>query len=208
MPSLSGYDKGKKSFQGRTYQADIHAHQDFQARLWDTVRAAKKRLPRSIYLVGNHEERIRKAINVQPELEGAIGLHDLELEHWYDTVVPYDGNTPGIITVDGISYAHYFTSGVMGKAIGGANPARALLKAQHTSCTSGHLHLADWAVETSAHGKKIMGMFCGVFQDYRSDWAGGSNDLWWRGVIVKRDVHDGCYDPEFISIERLKREYS
>ena len=29
MPSLSGYDKGKKSFQGRTYRADIDVHSDF-----------------------------------------------------------------------------------------------------------------------------------------------------------------------------------
>jgi hypothetical protein len=208
MPSLSGYEKGRKSFQGRTYQADIDAHLDFQERLWDAPRRSHKRLPRSVYLIGNHEQRINKAIDIQPELEGTISLRDLDLEYWYDEVVPYDGGTPGVINIDGISYAHYFSSGVMGRPVGGANPARSLIKTQHASCTSGHLHLLDYAVETNAKKKKIMGLFCGVYQDYRSDWAGVSNDLWWRGVIVKRNVENGSYDPEFISLDTIKKEYS
>ena len=208
MPSLSGYDKGKKSFQGRTYQADINAHTDFQDRLWDTVRKSHKKLPRTVYLIGNHEERINKAINLQPELEGTISLNDLELDYWYDDVVPYEGSTPGVIHIDGVAYAHYFTSGVMGRPVGGANPARSLIKTQHSSCTSGHLHLLDFAVETDAQKKKIMSLFCGVYQDYKADWAGVSNDLWWRGVIVKRNVEKGVYDPEFISLAEIKKEYS
>jgi hypothetical protein len=52
-----------------------------------------------------------------------------------------------------------------------------------------------------------MGCFVGCFQDYRSDWAGDANDMWWSGVLVKKNVENGTYDPEFISIDRLKREY-
>jgi hypothetical protein len=60
--SLCSYDKGRKSFQGRTYKADIDAHSDFQDRLWSVVRKAKKRLPRRITLIGNHEQRITRAM--------------------------------------------------------------------------------------------------------------------------------------------------
>jgi hypothetical protein len=47
----------------------------------------------------------------------------------------------------------------------------------------------------------------GVYQDYRASWAGGANDLWWKGVIYKRNVEDGVYDAEFISLESLRKEY-
>jgi len=39
------------------------------------------------------------------------------------------------------------------------------------------------------------------------DWAGLTNDLWWRGVVVKHNVENGVYDPEFISLQRLKDIY-
>jgi hypothetical protein len=207
MPSLSGYDKGKRGFQGRTYRADIEAHLDFQDRLWAPVRATKKRLPRRVFCIGNHEQRIEKALDLSPELTGAIGMGDLELDRWYDTVVPYEGNTPGKIELDGVWYAHYFTSGVKGLPVGGEHPADSLITKRLCSSTCGHLHLADWSMR-SANDRKVMGCFVGCFQDYRSEWAGDANDLWWSGVVIKRNVEEGSYDPEFISIERLKKEYA
>jgi hypothetical protein len=63
-------------------------------------------------------------------------------------------------------------------------------------------------MRTTVSGKKILGLVAGVYQDYDSDWAGEVNKLWWRGVVVCRGVYDGCYDPQFISLEALRREYS
>jgi len=207
MPSLSGYDKGRKSFQGRTYRADIDAHLDFQDRLWSPLRRYKKRLPRSVYLIGNHEHRISRAIDVQPELEGAISLNDLQLDNWYDEIVHYEGSTPGTIDVDGIQYAHYFVSGVMGRAISGEHLATSLLSKRFVSSTCGHSHLADYSVRTNGQGRKIMGTVAGVYQDYECDWAGVTQDLWWKGVVFKRNVVNGVYDPEFISLNTIKKEY-
>jgi len=31
--------------------------------------------------------------------------------------------------------------------------------------------------------------------------------MWWRGLVYLRNVEDGIYDPEFISIESLRKEY-
>lgn len=207
MPSLSSYDKGKKSFQGRTYRADIDAALDFNDRLWGTVRSAKRRMPERYILLGNHEWRIPKAINIQPELEGTIRLEDLEYERYYDEVVPYNSRDPGVINIDGINYAHFFVSGVLGKPIGGQRPASAILSKRHESCTAFDLHLVDYAVDNAVAGRKIQGLVAGCFQDYDSDWAGHANTLWWRGLVVKRHVENGNYDPQFISIENLRREY-
>lgn len=207
MPSLSSYDKGKRQFVGRTYRQDIDAHLDFQNRLWAPVKARKKRLPRTVFCIGNHEQRISKALDLSPELDGAIGFRDLELGQWYDDVVPYVGSTPGVIEIDGIQYAHYFVSGLMGRPIGGEHPATSLVTKRLKSSTCGHTHLADLSIRTRGDGRKIMGAMAGVFQDYDADWAGTTNDLWWRGVLVKHNVEDGTYDPEFISLKSLKQMY-
>lgn len=208
MPSLSGYDKGRKCFQGRTYRADINAHNDFQEKLWHEVKKRKKKLPYRVTLHGNHEHRIHRAIDLQPELEGAIGFEDLCLDQWYDTIVPYDGGTPGVIEIDGVHYAHYFVSGVMGRPVGGIHPAASLLAKQHGSCTAGHLHLLDYSVNTDVSGRKMMSLVAGCYQDYKADWAGGVNDLWWSGVVVKRGVEGGQYSLETITIDRVRKEYS
>lgn len=208
LPSLSSYDKGKRSFHGKTYRADINAHLDFQERLWAPIKARKKRLPRSVFLHGNHENRIEKALDLSPELVGTIGFRDLDLEQWYDDIVPYRGTTPGVIDVDGIEYAHYFISGTMGRPAGGLHPAYTLLSKRHTSSTCGHLHTTDFCMHAAGSGGRIMASVVGCYQDYDSDWAGESNRLWWRGVLVKRNVENGQYDPQWISIEALRKEYA
>lgn len=208
MPSLSSYDRGTKAFHGRKYSDDIAAHIEFNDILWNTVKSAKKRLPYRVFLEGNHEHRIKKAINLQPELEGAISFGDLQLDRYYDTVVEYNGRSPGVISLDGINYAHFFISGVLGKAIGGTHPAHAILTKGHESSTAGDLHLLSHGNQTTLSGRRIYGLVAGCYQDYDADWAGEANKLWWRGVVVKRNVEQGQYEPQFISIESLKKEYS
>lgn len=207
MPSLSAYDKGKRSFQGRSYRKDIEAHLEFQDRIWAPVRARKKKLPYRVVLEGNHEHRVERALDLSPELEGTIDFKDFAFDDYYDDVVRYEGGTPGIINIDGISYSHYFVSGVLGRPISGLHPAASLISKGLTSCTAGHLHLADWSSHTTADGRKIMGTLCGVYQDYRSDWAGKVNDLWWRGLMIKQNVEDGRYDPCFVSMNTIKKMY-
>jgi len=207
LPSLSSYDKGKRSFHGRTYRADINAHLDFQDRLWGPIKKRKRRLPRTVFCEGNHERRIEKALDLSPELQGSLGFDDLNLREWYDDIVRYEGGTPGTIEIGHVRYAHYFVSGLMGRAISGEHPAYSILTKQFTSGTCGHSHLADFCIRTDGNGRKVMAAHCGVFQDYDSDWAGVVNRLWWRGVLVKRNVENGVYDPQWISLESMKREY-
>lgn len=207
MPSLSAYDKGKRSFIGRSYAADIDAHLEFQDRMWGPVKSRKKKLPYRIVLEGNHEHRVEKALDLSPELEGTIGFHDFEFESFYDEVVRYEGTTPGIIDVDGITYGHYFVSGLMGKPLGGLHQATTLINKRHTSSTCGHSHIADWSVQTDGRGQKIMGAVAGCYQDYEAPWAGVTNLYWWRGVLIKHNVENGLYDPQFVSLETLRELY-
>jgi hypothetical protein len=98
-------------------------------------------------------------------------------------------------------------SGVMGRAIGGEHQAYSLIQKNLSSCTVAHSHTMDLAVRTDPKGKKVMGLVAGVYQDYESPWAGNINKLWWSGVVIKRNVSEGSYDPQFVSINALEKEY-
>lgn len=208
MPSLCSYDRGTKSFQGRTYKADMEAHHDFQERLWSTVRQAKKRLPRRVTLIGNHEQRIDRAIQIQPELDGVVSYRDLDLGRWYTDIVPYEGATPGVIEIDGVTYAHYLVSGISGRPVSGEHHAYSLLTKHHGSCTVGHSHVLDYAIRSATGSRKIMGLSAGCYVDFRPSFAGTANDLWSSGIVKKTFIKPGVYDLEWVSIERLKKEYA
>lgn len=207
MSSLSSYDKGTRGHEGKRYRKDIGAAIDAQEKLWHFVDDSVFNSLSSYYCIGNHEHRIVKATNAQAELEGTISTQDLQLDRWYDEVIEYNGGTPGVVKIDGINYAHFYPSGVMGRPVGGIHPAASLLTKQFESCTAGHLHLLDFSERTTVSGRKILGLMGGCFIEHFHEWAGGANDLWWSGVTIKRGVDNGVYDPEFISLKRLKEIY-
>lgn len=208
LSSMSSYDKGRKSTFGRTFERDINAGLEFDERLWAPIRRAKKKRPRAVFIEGNHEFRLKRAIDLQPELEGLLSFNNFDLNRNYHDIVEYEGNTPGTIEIDGITYCHFSISGVMGRPIGGEHPAYSLLTKQFKSVTCGHIHVFDHSTRTDARGNRIHGCVAGVFQDYNSDWAGEINRLWSRGLVIKREVENGNYNIQWVSIDQLRKEYS
>ena len=203
MESLCSYDKGTKGFEGRRYWKDIEAGVEAQDRLYRVLRKQKKKLPRFIRTLGNHEERINRAIDSDPVLEGTISVNDLQSKKYKWEVYPFLEPAD----VDGIIYQHYFTSGVMGRPIGGVNPARSLLLKQMASSTQGHSHLFDYSIVSDARGKHIHGCVVGCYFESNHSWAGPANSLYNRGVVVKRNVENGSYDLQHISLESIRKEY-
>lgn len=204
MPSLCSYDKGTKSFEGRRYKKDIEAGLEAQQIVHDITRGPKKKLPKFWRTLGNHENRINKAINADPVLDGTIGTVDLQSKEYgweeYGFLVPLE--------LHGITFQHYFTSGVMGRPIGGENHAKSLITKQFKSCVQGHSHTMDYARRTDAAGNKLHGLVVGVYQDYDSDYAANANKMWDRGVPILRNVENGHYDLEWISLDRIKAAYA
>lgn len=203
MSSLCSYDKGTKGFEGRRYKADIEAGLDANEKMFEIIRKQKKKLPRFIRTLGNHENRITRAIDRDPILEGTIGLNDLQSKEYGWEEYPF--LTP--VEVDGVTYQHYFTSGIMGRPIGGESHARSLILKQFSSVTQGHSHLFDYHIRSDVKGKKLHGCVVGVYQDYEADFAGPANKMWNAGVVVKRDVANGEYDLQHISLKALKKAY-
>lgn len=207
MPSLSSYDVGKRSFHGRTYDADVTACVEFSHRVFAPLKKKKKKLPRFVILEGNHEHRIERALDLSPELEGTISFNDLGYQDYYDDIVRYNGNTPGSISIDGLTYAHFFVSGIKGYPLGGEHAADSHIAKLYTSTVSAHTHLFDYSIRTNTYGKKIMGLVAGCYLDYHADWAGEINRLWDKGICVLRNVSDGTYDLQWISLQALEKEY-
>lgn len=207
MASLSSYDRGTRGFEGRRYNKDVEASIKFQETLWKEVSPSVRKKIRAVVLEGNHEYRISRATNADAMLDGTIGYDDLQMDTFYDDVVRYNGSSPGTIEIDGITYAHYLVSGVMGRAIGGEHPAHSLLVKKHQSCTVGHLHLLNHAQQTKEDGTKLNGLVAGCFDDHFHSYAGNANKMWWVGCCVKHSVSKGDYDLEQVSLKRMKKIY-
>ena len=89
----------------------------------------------------------------------------------------------------------------------GLHHANALMANRNHSSTCGHSHKRDLKFRDGAHPSGIMGLVAGCYKGAAESWAGQANNDWWKGVVIKRDISGGMYDPEFVSLQRLKEMY-
>jgi len=208
MPSLSIYDKGKKDFEGRRYRADVNAGNEAMELFMTPIRKEIARLkkgrrkqwkPKLIYTMGNHEERIGRAVEADAILEDVISYNDLNLKDWevYDYLEP--------VVIEGVCFAHYFTSGVMGRPV---SSARALLSKRMMSCVMGHVQDRDIAFGRRADGKHLTGLFAGIFYDHDEKYLGPQNNGSWSGIWMLNEVNNGQFDELPISINYLREKYA
>jgi len=209
MPSLSNWDVGKKSFEGRRYKDDIKAGLDAMEVFLEPIRAEQKRLisnkkkqwnPRLVFTIGNHEQRIERAIEADAKLEGLIGYDDLKLNELGFEV--YDFLEVSII--DGIAYSHYFTSGIMGRPV---SSARNMLSKKMMSCVMGHVQDKDIAFARRADGKNILGLFAGIFYQHDEDYLTAQTNGSWRGIWMLNEVNDGSCEEMPITLGYLRNRY-
>ncbi len=209
MPSLCSYDKGKKCFEGRRYKKDIAAATRAMDALMGPLRKYNKHQakvkhkqynPDKYLTMGNHEERMLRAIEIQPELEGLIGYHDLPYHEWQviDFLHP--------IILDGVLYTHYLANPMTGKPFGGN--ALNQLKTVGQSFVVGHKQTLDIATRFTIGGKQQWGIICGACYEHEESYKGPQGNDHFRGVIMLHDVHEGTFDPMFVSLKYLRHRYS
>jgi hypothetical protein len=152
--------------------------------------------------LGNHEDRISRAISEDAKLDGTIGLEDLGYEAWGWEVVPF--LEP--IIIDGIMYLHYLPTGVKGNP---ATSASALVNKAHMSVTVGHIQTTDICFKHRASGERIIGLMAGAAYLHDEDYLPAvQNAATARQIVMKHEVWNGNYDPMFVSLEYLRRKYS
>ena len=209
MPSLSSYDKGKMEMEGRRYAQDIAS----AGRAWELLnrplaeynlvrkRFKEKRwYPERYLTLGNHEDRINRAISLDAKLDGTISLDDLPYANSGWDVRTYRE----VLWLDGVGYSHCFYNQMNGRPLGGMIEGR--LKTIGHSFTQGHQQTLLYGVRYVA-GKQQNGLVAGAFYMHDEDYL-GPQQAYWRGIIVKHQVEDGSYDPMFVSMDFLCRKYT
>lgn len=207
MPSLSSYDFGKRQFEGRRYKADIEAGNEGMRLLTDPIfeevdrlaRNKKKRWnPSMEFLMGNHENRISRAVDNDAKLEGAIGLHDLYLDGW----AVNDFLNP--LFIEGVAFNHYFTTGLAGRP---AATASAQLNKQHMSCIAGHQQGLQIATGKRGDGQLLTSVIAGSAYPHEEAYLGPQGNKHWRGCLMLNNVEDGQFDLMPVPIRYLLEKY-
>jgi len=208
MPSLSSYDKGKKSFEGRRYKLDIAAANKAMDLLLAPLRAYNKQQainhrpkykPRMVMTLGNHEERVARVAELQPELEGVISYEDLPYKDWevHDYLKP--------VVIDGVLYVHYLANPMSGKPYSGTALNQLVKVGQ--SFVVGHKQTLDVATRFTLDGRQQWGIIAGACYEHDETYKGYQGNAHFRGVVMLHDVHDGSFDPMIVSLKYLKERY-
>ena len=210
MPSLSSYDVGKKSFEGRRYIKDIEASrlamQTLLAPLKEFNSKAKKNKeklykPRMVLTLGNHEARINRAVENDSKLEGVLSINDLQYKEAGWEVFPF----LDVVVIDGIAYSHYFTSGLLGRPV---TTAAACLSKKHMSCIQGHQQGLQIATGHKADGSALTCVIAGSCYEHDEDYLGPQGNTHWRGCLFLHEVANGSFDLMNVSLKWLKGKYA
>jgi len=202
MPSLSPYDKGKKSHRAKTYFADITAGNNAMVEFWGIIH---KNWPsfhdkcRSIILEGNHEQRIYRAKEYGPdELVGLMDEYTRNYEYW-DSVIPF----LNVFKWEGIEFCHYFQNTNSARPI---STARQLILKSHTSRVAGHKQGFDYEEMSGGSDKIIQALIAGSCYYHDEQYKAHTNNHF-RGSVVLKNVSDGMFDFSRYSLKSLAERY-
>ena len=106
MASLSSYDKGQLSAEGRRVRADIAAGDEGLEILEQHIKSVPNYNPRKVVTLGNHEERIDRYVSTHPELHGFMGTEFLAFSTHGWEVQPF--LKP--VDICGINFVHYLAN--------------------------------------------------------------------------------------------------
>lgn len=210
MPSLSSYDVGKKSFEGRRYTNDIAASKAAMEALLGPLHdhnerqrknGKKQYKPRMVLTMGNHENRINRAVDSDPKLDGVLSTDDLKYSEFGWEVHDF----LDVVIIDGIAYSHYFVTGVAGRP---ASSAAAQFRKTNMSCIAGHQQGLQIHTGNRADGALLTSVIAGSCYEHNEDYLGPQGNKHWRGLLVLHEVHAGQFDLMPVSLKYLKEKYA
>jgi hypothetical protein len=189
-------DPGALSREGKRLKADFDAYNEGEQLLREGMGDFKPR--RKIRLRGNHEHRLTRFIEKNPVLEGLISLDMLDDKGW--EVIPYDNGQPGIVEVDGVAYAHYFSLPNNGNSVTGTIATR--IARIGGSFVQGHMQGLMRGDVQYATGRRAYGIVAGSSYIHDEGYKGAANKHW-RGALVLNEVRNGQFDDLPLSLDYL-----
>jgi len=207
LPSLSSYEKpGSKFFEGKNLQEDLRSGNLSWEQFRAPIRKARGYSPRIVFLEGNHEYRMERAISQDPtRLEGVLGRHQFLPYNEEDVqYVPF----LDMVSIDGILYSHYFVNpqSLIRGVLGGSMDNR--LNKLKCSFTQGHQQTLITGSQYLPTGRRIRGLVAGAFYQHDEEYAGPQGHNYWRGICYKHEVNDGDYDLMEVSLDYLLRNWT
>lgn len=209
MHSLSSYAKpGSAETEGSRYWEDVDVGNEAFERLVAPMELERARLvrnrdkhwnPRKVFLFGNHEDRITRAVAAEPKYTGVMSLHHLNTRDFerHDYLE--------IVEIDGIQYSHYFANTHSGRPIGGSIDNR--LNKIGKSFVQGHEQGFLYGVRQFPGKLTRHGLVAGSFYQHDEHYRGAQGTGEWRGIIVLNEVNDGSYDIMPLSMSYLEKKY-
>jgi hypothetical protein len=186
MPSITEH-RGKLEREGDRYDDDIDVGNQALAQFMRPFRKRKKKLPRFVFLVGNHEYRIHRYVQQRPELARKMGLHEFDFERHGWEVVPFGR----YIDLEGFHCTHH----ILGK---GGRPVALgpTFSKRGVSMVVGHSHeLHHITLPRQDRLSHALDVGCLTNKGYASaeDWSAPNAHTAWRGVHLLTGAEHGDY---------------
>lgn len=203
FPSLSTWSAlGSKDKENARIYADIKIGNDGMDLLEEGMDGFKPQ--RKILLRGNHEQRLSRYVSSDPRLAGVLDWHLLnDTDNGWE-VVPYFHGSPGHISLEGVTFAHYFANPMTSKPIAGSIQNR--LNKIGTSFVQGHQQGLFQGNLQFATGRIQHGIVAGSCYLHDEEYKGMAN-AHWRGVVVLNEVRNGQFCEMPLTLDYLCREY-
>ncbi len=201
MPSLSTHNApGSLQLEGTRYKKDLESVHRATDILLNPIRKVSGWKYKLVMTLGNHADRITRAIKANPKMQGFMSLDDLQYKEAGWDVHPF--LEP--VTIGGTAFCHYFPSGVMGRPI---TSARSILTKLHMSAFAGHQQGRDIAYSKRADGRDMTAIISGSFYQHAEEYLSPFTNNHWRGFYLLNEVKDGSFDEMAVSINYLKRKF-
>lgn len=153
-----------------------------------------------VHVTGNCE-RIKRAVENDPKLEGVLSIDALGYEAFGWEVVPF----LDVIVVDGVAYSHYFVTGLMGRPV---TSAAACLTKKHQSCIQGHQQGLQIATGYKADGSLLTSIIAGSCYEHDEPYMNQQSNNHWRGFLMLHAVKDGSFDLMPVSLAYINKKYA
>lgn len=202
MASLSSYDRGMLSAEGRRVKADIDAGDEALQIIEDCIKSVPNYNPRKIVTLGNHEDRIDRFVSTHPEFDGYIGTGKLAFAKLGWEVYPF--LTPA--NVCGINFVHYVQNVMTGKPLGGT--VLNMLKTVGESFVMGHKQVLEHTLRyLPLSGRPQIGIIVGACYDHDEGYKGVQGNHHFRGCVMLYECQDGSAMSKPISLQHMKELY-
>lgn len=191
----------KLEIESRRYSEDVEITQESLAVFEAPLARRKRKKPRKVLTLGNHEWFIQKLVEQDPRLAGKVDVSDLGFEKFGWEVVEYRRS----VEIAGFHFVHNLGS-MTGRASRVDSPSNGV-KALGSSHVVGHTHTyrrvplpykgrtRQWGIDVGCLIHKDMGRL--------EHWSCDTSYKYWRGIHIFENAVDGDADFREIRAETL-----